>query len=274
MKFNIVNSLRLAFFGMICAAPLQAAPLLLNFTPVGSPVTNVSPNLDAGISAGHATGAVSASDVSWNNLQTGDVASGLIWGDGTAATGVSVNLGVSAAGSDIIDFANNPTNVGLGTSLTAGIYSGSRVARYGIWGGGSTSSNIAVGVRIDGLAAGEYQIYVTGRNTANSGNLSAAFYASAGSGSLYDFSAVANIASVANTASATGSYLQNVNFGLLTVTLSEGQSLFVATQGTTTEQRGFLNSLEVVAVPEPSTGLLLAGGLTVVVVMRRRQGKN
>jgi hypothetical protein len=256
----------------VLADPLHAAPLMLNFTSSGTAVTNVSPTFDARVSAGHAAGAISLTDVSWNNLQTGDVSSGLIWGDGTAADGIAVNLGVSPSGSNVINFANNPSSVGLGTTVTAGIYSDTRVARYGIWGGGSAGQNIALGVRIDGLVAGTYQIYVTGKNTNSSNNLAAIFYASAaGLAATYDFSAITNTANVANTTGNSAAYAVDVNYGLLTVTVGTGQSLFLATEGTTAEQRGFLNSLQIVAVPEPSSLLLVSGGLLAGLWRRRRR---
>lgn len=260
------------FLVMASVLPLHAAPLMLNFASNGNAVTNVSPTFDARVSAGHAAGAISLTDVAWNTLQTGDIASGLIWGDGTAAAGISVNLGVSSSGSDVINFANNPSSVGLGSTVTTGIYSDTRVARYGIWGGGSAGQNIALGVRIDGLVAGTYQIYVTGKNTNSSNNLASIFYASAGSGDLYDFSSITNTAGVANTTSVSGAYAVGVNYGLLTVTLGTGQSLFLATEGTTDgEKRGFLNSLQIVAVPEPSSLVLVTGGLLAGLGRRRRR---
>ena len=40
--------------------------------------------------------------------------------------------------------------------------------------------------------------------------------------------------------------------------------------GTGDQLRGFLNSVQIVTVPEPSVGVLLLGGLGVLAVRRRR----
>jgi hypothetical protein len=245
------------------ALSLEGA-LLLNFAPSANAVTGT----DAQASAAHSAGAVPLSEVSWNNITTGDVASGLVWSNGSNATGVSVNLGVSPEDSDVINFTNNPGSVGLGSTLNTGIYSGTRPARYGTWAGGTAGQNIALGIRIDGLAAGTYTLYFTGRNTNNSGALGSIFYAAAGGTvGTFDFSAVGNTASVTNSTSA--SYIQGDNYNTLTVTLTAGQSLYLATQGAdgSTEERGFFNSLEI--VPEPGTALLLGAGF--LLVLRRRR---
>ncbi len=65
-------------------------------------------------------------------------------------------------------------------------------------------------------------------------------------------------------------------YNAATVTISAGQSIFLAVDGPSagSEKRGFLNSLEIVqAVPEPSMFSLAAGGLVLAFQGRRRPAR-
>ncbi len=211
----------------------------------------------------------------WNMVQTSDAGSGLLWSDNTAATGVNVNVGATtAAGVTTIGLASAPSGTSaLGTVVNTGVYTGTSVGTDGIFTGTSGQSR-AVGLQIGGLAAGTYDIYVTGRNT----NISAAhvqnFYAGKSSSAAdFDFSAYTTKAlSFGNTStSATSSWTDTANYVKFSVTLTSGEFLNIASIGGTGEDigsavaidscsterrtRGFLNAIQIVntaAVPEPA----------------------
>src|SRR5688572_5456741 len=93
-----------------------SAALLLDFgptTPEGASLTNSRYHVATG-----------ATDSTWNVVGITDVAS-LFNSDGTAATGLSLNLGASAVSTTLIDLANQPdSSLALGTSTNTGVYAG------------------------------------------------------------------------------------------------------------------------------------------------------
>lgn len=215
--------------------------LMLDFGPT------VTLAADATKSPGHAVGAVPATEISWNTV-TADTSS-LVYSDGSAATGVSIDLGRSTAGSDTISFSDNGFSVNaLGTSVNGGIYSGTSPVKDGIFGGSGGVNNLALGMRVNGLPAGTYTIYVHGRNSNTALIASLLFYGTNGaSASTFSFSTNDATAFLLNSSPATtNSFVQGDNFGVLTVTLAGGESLYVACEGTVAaEMRGFFNAIQI-----------------------------
>ncbi len=227
------------------------------------------------LSPGHATGDVPPGETTWNTITTSDPHSSLSYSDGTSATGVTLTLGQEASGgNNIIDYSTEISTLNLignggGTTgrkslLTPGsIYGDSRlgssaVGRDGFFGG----TGSAIGFRVDGLAEGIYKIYLMGRNTnSNAANAAAqamAFYATAGpsSGTFASFNTTTT-ASQINTTYSTAEYTNQYasftdgqNHVVLTVTVGENESLFVAVDGTGTEARGFLNMAQITPATE------------------------
>jgi hypothetical protein len=75
----------------------------------------------------------------------------------------------------------------------------------------------------------------------------------------------------ASASTATTSWAENANYLKFMVTIGSGDVLNLATLGGGAETRGFLNSVQIVAVPEPSTYALFFGGLGMLYLLRRRQ---
>jgi hypothetical protein len=243
-KFTVLIS---TLLGLGWSCPVYAASLMLDFGP-----TAVQPT-EAQRSPGHSVGAIPGNEVTWNTV-TGDTST-LLYSDGSAATGVSIDLGRSSAvgpdGNDIIDFSDNGFSVSaLGGSFSTGIYTPSSPVRDGIFGGAGGTNNLAVGVRVDGLPAGTYTIYLHGRNTSTANAASIRSYAMTGaSAPTYAFTAGDTTASVLNSAPAvTQGFIENDNFAVMTVNVAAGQSLFLASEGTTAaETRGFFNAIQLVS---------------------------
>jgi hypothetical protein len=257
----------------------SAASLLLDFGPTTITSTELTN------SPGHTTGAVPLSETAWNTVGSADISSGLLYSDGTAATGVSLNLGQEVTiGNRIINYtiANNlaatltgSNGATLGTDYGTG--ASSPAARDGLFvNGTNAASNAALGLRVDGLDAGTYTLYFVGRNTNTATVTPLQFYVGTGaSASTFDFSALTETDLSNGLTSGNNSFVLGNQYNSATVTISAGQSIFLAADGPTTgsEKRGFLNSLEIVqSAPEPSFISLTAGGLALVFLRRQRPG--
>jgi hypothetical protein len=278
----------------------SAASLMLDFgNPAASSAagTNQSPGpVAAGayltLSPGHALNSVPAGETSWNTITTSAARTDLVFSDSSAAAGITLTMGQEAVGGDgFLNYATaistlNLVGSGGGTSgrqslLGAGsIYGESRldstaVGRDGFFGG----TGAAIGFRVDGLAAGDYVVYLMGRNTnSNAATLGGmTFHVTSGTtaGTFElgnsEFSAFQANSTYTTAAYAGeyGSFLAGESYVALSVSLAAGESLFVAVDGTQSELRGFLNMAQIVAVPEPAAALL--GSIGLLALLRRRR---
>ncbi|HXU77770.1 MAG TPA: immunoglobulin domain-containing protein [Methylomirabilota bacterium] len=231
---------------LLAGSPAQATSILLDF---GS--TTVLP-ADELKSPAHAIGAVPASEITWNKIFIDT--NTIYYGDNTLATGVTVDLGRSLLNSDTIDFNDNGFTVSaLGGSINSGVYTNTSPVKDGIFGGAGGGNNLALGMRVNVLAAGTYTVYVHGRNTSTAAATPERFYAAHGpAATTYSFSLSDANVLLANSAPAiTNGFVEGDNFGTLTLTLAAGESLFLASEGTNVvELRGFFNTVEIyVGVP-------------------------
>jgi len=237
------------------------------------------------LSPGHSAGAVALSETTWNTITTSSPQSSLSYSNGTSATGVTLTMGQeSTAGNNTIDYSTaisslNLVGSGGGTAgqknlLTAGsIYGDTRlgssaVGRDAFFGG----AGAAIGFRVDGLAAGNYNIYLMGRNTnSNAPALQGmTFYAATGasSGTFASFNTAAS-AVEANTTYSTLAYTNQYesfsagqNYVVFTISIAANTSLFVAVDGTNTELRGFVNMMQITPAitPPPSLSWSIGDG--------------
>ncbi|WP_265594431.1 PEP-CTERM sorting domain-containing protein [Haloferula sp. BvORR071] len=288
MKFTSLLLLSCA-----CALPASAVNLMLDF---GNPATNsvvADPYLT--LSPAHSVGAIPGTQTSWNTITTSSDRTDLIYANGNSASTLTLDLGQeSTGGNGTIDFGTgigNLTLAGTGGGAsgqqsllgTGSIYgtntSSTAATRDGFFGSGAaTTTGAAIGMRLDGLAAGDYVAYVMARNT----NTSTASYpmniysSVAGTSTSFAFSSLA-AAVQANpgytTAAYAGQFTSFVlgdNYQKINFTIAEGQSFFLAVDGgnDAIDRRGFLNMVQVVSVPEPSS--LLLGALGLLCLRRRR----
>ncbi|WOO43270.1 PEP-CTERM sorting domain-containing protein [Rubellicoccus peritrichatus] len=271
-----------AVLGLATLAGAQV--LMLNFRNTGGPSSGNLTN------SPYNTENPGFADTTWNNVSNSDVGSGLFWADGTAATGIGFDLGV--ANLDVSTVVDLSTAVGsannLGTIVNTGIYAGDSIATGGIF-NGSTTDRFELGLQVTGLTAGTYEVYVTGRNTNanNSATLPYTYYASGGvSGANFDFADYDSASvSFSGSTDATAAWVEagnaDANYGKFIVSISAGEALNIVSNGdggqgtggspVGTANRGFLNSVQIVAVPEPGTWALMFGiAVFVCVVIRRK----
>lgn len=228
--------------------------------------------------------ALSGAGTTWNTSIVGDRSSGLYYDNGDAATGVSLDVGVSDGSTTTINLGTNTFNTTslTGTATNTGVYAGTSSARDGLF--TNNSSNPFIGVQIGGLSTGTYEIYITGRNT-NTGDNQAAYSqtvyagtsADAGNFDFSDYSANSATLSFPSgpTSNFTSAWVENQNFVKLSITLNAGEYLNIAVAGGGggNAARGFINSIQVVSViPEPGAYAALGGlaALGAASVRRRR----
>lgn len=285
----------------VCSSgSLSAASLMLNFR---STSTNAAASGDVAgsylaLSPAQDDGSIPSTQTSWNNFSTTAASSGLTYSDGTSATGVTLTFGTeSTAGNSTIDLGtvssiNLTALYGSGGGTTGkqaltgnagSIYgngnnsSNSAVSRAGWLGGGTSAAGNALGLRVDGLVAGDYRIYVMARNTnSNAAAAPVNIYSTTGAlSSTFNFSSLtaetqSNAVYPNTSPTAYNGFVEGENFVSFDLTVAAGQSLFLASDGgSSSETRGFLNMVQIVSIPEPSA--LLLGFIGLVPLFRRRR---
>lgn len=207
----------------------------------------------------------------WNEAGNGSLGS-LLLSDGSTATGVSMEIGSSTAG-PIVNFSAPPQS---NNTLTGGsindFYKDTVTMASVTWNAGSATSNRYVGIRLDGLEAGEYTIYQWGRN-GNIGTNPMDAYAGAGAtAGSFDVSAFTP-EGIANTDTA-DDWIDTVTYAKQTVTIGAGESLYIAMDGVdSTQSRGFLAGVQIVGanIPEPGVYAAVLGLAALGLVIRRRR---
>lgn len=246
----------------------HAAPLLLDFgpdNPTGANLTNSPYHSVSGNSTFQ----------TWNVLGTADSA-GLNFGDGSAATGVSVDLGVSA-NNNVINFGNSPSSSNsLGNNYNSGVFAGDSVGKDGIFSGSSGQHNV-IGLKIKGLAPGTYDVYTVGINT-NINPFSTPTLPPMNIGALattdvgtLDISSL-SFTTVSNDPAFNSAWTPGGNYARFSVTLTASDpvlTLFTVSDNPSAG-RGFLNTVQVQVIPEPGSLLLLTVALTGLLIFRRR----
>ncbi|HWD92632.1 MAG TPA: immunoglobulin domain-containing protein [Verrucomicrobiae bacterium] len=259
MKFPLNTPLKVVFacslvFAIITA---RAGSLLLDFG-----ATTVAP-ADATLDMGHFSGAVPSTEISWNKIVNADNSS-LVYSDGSAATGVSIVVGrCPAATTNVVDYTKkNISSSALGTAETQGIYTNTSPTKDGIFATGTATVNTnAMGIRVDGLPAGTYTLYLSGRNSNTGFSTPEQFFATNGA-SAGTFTFVSNTTASAVEANSgtrvgsgnptqadaiTSTFAYGDNCVHLVVTLNSGDSLFLSVVGVASNEfRGFMNAVEIV----------------------------
>jgi PEP-CTERM putative exosortase interaction domain len=269
------------------AAPSASAALMID---LGSNTVGASDLLNSPLHAARPD----FTESTWNSLtsSTTGAKTGLLYSDGTEATGVTVFMGRSSNNSwSTVTFAGAPTNVTSGTNpgnWTGVLSSATSIGRDGFYSAyasvsGDPATTRLASIAIGGLAAGTYEVYIVGLNPQLSPATGATmgFWATELSAvtatTTFDASALINGAPegmASSTNSVSASWVEGANYAKLTVTVSSPDSfLTIVSLGLTeAETRGYLNAIQIVAIPEPSSAAVLAalGGLAFAATRRRR----
>ncbi len=209
-------------------------------------------------SPGFAAGDFTASETTWNMVDA-DLSSGLLYSDGTAATGIQVDLG--QGGGATVDWATGLSEASSGTVGTT-IYD-TDLMRDWVY----SANNNNLGARVSGLPAGDYRVYALVREPNQLGR-------------LYDVSIGVNIdtlgalpTAIADAAGVT-TWTDGMNFTVADVTTTSDGDWISIIVDPTNANWGTLEGLQIVpiTIPEPgSLGLLTLAVMGFVPFVRRRK---
>lgn len=238
----------LSLVSLLFPLAASATMLMLDFGPTvatGSSQTN---------SPYHSVNA-SFKDTYWNTIGLSNINTGLVYSDGTPAKGVSVTLG-SSIQSSVIDFTETPANsLELGATINTGVFAGTSVGKDGIFTSSKPPCNNLVGIKVSGLPAGRYHVYVVGLNTSNavSRQSPSAFFAFAAAGvTTFDTDGVTPSETTLFKPEALEQWIEGENFAQIAVEVKEAEELILIADGTGLEDRGFLNAVQIVTAAEPT----------------------
>ena len=236
--------------GFLLAASSSAATLQIDFSDnTGSYSGSQSP--------GHAAGDVSGT--TWNTA-VGDVASGLLWDDGTAAAGLQVDVG-GGPPTTTIDWDLNLNE--SSDSATIPFYDTSLMRDWHY-----TSGNANLGARVNGLDAGIYRVYALIRE---SNQLARTYEAAIGVNvNAWSDAGVVEVTPITDASGAT-TWTDGQNYASTDVTVSGPSDWVTVVVDPINAQWGTLEGLQIVAIPEPSSAVLFGlAGLALCGVRRRR----
>jgi hypothetical protein len=264
------------FMGCVASSFVSAAMLKVNIN-LGSTVDDANTNTPGQVHGGIA-------GTSWGLITNAD---GTVSVD---SAGNAINLGIdlgleSSATSNSMNLSLVPNTLGGTSTLLPGSVFANTNARTGVFPtSGTTNNGRTVGVTISGLATGTYDFYVSGRNT-NIGDaypqivLAGKLTTADITGTTYNYSGFAQSAmtnpALTNPATTNLTWVEGTNFVKMQLTIATNDLVGIIAQGgtnltgTAANDRGFINTIQIVQVPEPtSLGLLGLGGLA---MLRRRR---
>ena len=186
---------------------------------------------------------------------------GLLFADGSAATGVTIETGEGVGAIDWstpIDRGRNNNASGAGD-----IYD---TALTGTWFFGVGNENL--GVRVSGLAPGDYDVYSINREPVEPGRTYDVGIGVADTANLTDL-AVTSLTGQATNATA---FVDGHNFATERVTVTSTSDFITVIVDPTNAAFGTISGLQIVAVgvPEPSSFAVILG-LGVAVLTRRKR---
>ena len=234
---------------------VQADSILqLDFGGPGGLGTYVGNNAPAGIA-----------ETVWNGVVTNQTnpTGGLVFADGSAATGVTIETGVGGAIDWNAPISQGRSNNALGAGDgTLGIYD---TALTGSWFFGTRNENI--GVRVSGLAPGDYDVYSINREPTEPGRT---YDVGIGVADTTGFTGLAVTSLTGQTANATA-FVDGHNFATERVTVTSTDDFITVIVDPTNERFGTISGLQIVAVvPEPSSFAIMLG-LGVAGLTRRKR---
>ena len=232
---------------------VQADTIQFDFGAPGGLGTYVGNNAPAGIGA-----------TVWNGVFTNQTnpTGGLVFADGSAATGVTIETG---EGIGAIDW-NAPIDRGRNNNASGSgdIYD---TALTGTWFFGVNEN---IGVRVSGLAPGDYDVYSINREPTEPGRT---YDVGIGVADTTDFTGLA-VTSLAGQATNATTFVDGHNFATERVTVTSTADFITVIVDPTNDRFATISGLQIVAVPqtipEPSSFAVILG-LGVAGLTRRKR---
>ena len=232
---------------------VQADTIQFDFGAPGGLGTYVGNNAPAGIGA-----------TVWNGVFTNQTnpTGGLVFADGSAATGVTIETG---EGIGAIDW-NAPIDRGRNNNASGSgdIYD---TALTGTWFFGVNEN---IGVRVSGLAPGDYDVYSINREPVEPGRT---YDVGIGVADTTDFTGLA-VTSLAGQATNATTFVDGHNFATERVTVTSTADFITVIVDPTNDRFATISGLQIVAVPqtipEPSSFAVILG-LGVAGLTRRKR---
>lgn len=183
------------------------------------------------------------SGTTWNEVVTADVTSGLVYSDGTSATGVSLDVGTG----DPINWAND-LGGWSGTSAAAPAMYQTDLMKD--WNYVGNANNL--GVRVTGLANGEYEVYALVREGNNADGLARTYDVGIG----LNASTLAGLTQSSIAADlvpdGTPEWTAGINYVMTTVTVGSLTDAITVIVDNTNNKYATLSGIQIVAVSGPT----------------------
>ncbi|MGJ8655281.1 MAG: PEP-CTERM sorting domain-containing protein [Akkermansiaceae bacterium] len=209
-------------------------------------------------------------DTVWNGNANADVFSGLLYGDGTAALGVTLELGATDenASGTVLDFTGNDARgPSQNTDIQGGIYDSDLTDDWVF-----DRNNADIGARITGLAVGVYDVYAITKEPnelTRTYDVGIGVFTAANGNSISSASTELTTTAIGD-ATGTTTWVNGLNYALTRVTITDTTDYIAVVVDPTNERFATLGGLQIVAVPEPSSTALLGLGTLGFILRRRR----
>ena len=256
-------------FLSVCAAasPVQALVLMLDFGPTAPTGTGLDNSPYHTVNPGF-------TDTIWNPIGTADVAAGsLVYSDNSSASLIGVSSGF-AISSTTISLSSTPGgSIPGGAAYDSGVYAGTSPPGKDTIFNGTANSNL--GVQVTGLAAGIYEVFIHSRNTNSSQTYSQTNFVGTGTSTTsFDYASYASETLSYTASTSTGSWVEEggtgENYTRFLVTIGTGEALNIGIEGVGDNGRGFLNSIQIALIPEPSSAIMAITALIPLTLRRKR----